>query len=73
VPADETVPARHTRHDLVVKNRARMAHRIAGGQMQGSTRDRYVQAYDSFGEFLESVGIEDLADVTLAMVEDFKV
>jgi hypothetical protein len=49
-----------------------MSQRVALDKMRDSTRTRYVQTCTSFGEFLASRGIVDLAEISRAMVEDYK-
>jgi integrase len=63
---------RHTWQDLSSRFAAWMSQRVALDKMRDSTRTRYVQTCDSFGEFLASRGIVDLAEIGRAVVEDYK-
>jgi integrase len=59
-------------NDLESKFIAWMSNRIALGKLQESTRERYLQTAASFGEFLKGRGIVELAEISRAVVEDFK-
>jgi len=72
-PTDDLDAPKHSWNDLTTKFSAWMTQRIATGKLRESTRDRYLQASAAFEEFLTSRGIVNLAAITRATVEDFKV
>jgi integrase len=63
---------KHLWKDLAVKFSEWMQQRVALDKMRDTTRRRYAQTVKSFGDFLETVEIIYLDDVTRAVVEDFK-
>src|ERR1700730_1453670 len=63
---------RHTWQDLSSKFAAWASQRVALDKMRDSTRMRYVQTRGSLGEFLASRGIVTLAELSRAVVEDYK-
>jgi len=63
---------RHTWEELDVKFKAWMTQRVALDKLRDSTRTRYEQTLKPFGEFLKTRAIANLAEITRAVVEDFK-
>jgi integrase len=72
VPTDEPEAPKHSWNDLTAKFSAWMTQRIATGKLRASTRARYDQTSAAFEKFLASRGIVALADISRALVEDFK-
>jgi integrase len=63
---------RHTWQDLAAKFDAWMSQQVVLGRMRTSTKSRYPQTVRSFGDFLTTRGITELAHINRALVEDFK-
>ncbi len=63
---------RHTWQDLAAKFDAWMSQQVVLGRMRTSTKARYAQTVKSFGDFLTTRGITELAQINRALVEDFK-
>jgi integrase len=72
VPKDEPEAPKYFWADLTAKFSSWMTQRIATGKLRDSTRARYDQTSAAFEKFLASRGIVALADITRAVVEDFK-
>jgi integrase len=72
VPDQPAPTPQHTWDDLASKFSAWMSQRVALDKLRDSTRARYAQTAAAFGEFLKTRGIADLAEITRAVVEDFK-
>jgi hypothetical protein len=69
VPGNEV---RHTWKDLDSMFTAYMAQQVALDRLRSSTKERYLQTAASFGAFLKTRGLSELADINRAVVEDFK-
>lgn len=65
-------PPQFTWQDLETKFSSWTAQRVVLGKMRDTTRGRYLQTVASFRRFLESRSITALADISRALVEDFK-
>jgi integrase len=72
VPDQPPAAPHHTWQDLASKFSSWMSQRVALDKLRDSTCDRYTQTSAAFGEFLKARGIIDLAEITRAVVEDFK-
>ena len=72
VPTNEPEPPKHCWNDLTAMFSAWMIQRISTGKLRDSTRARYLQTSAAFEKFLASRGIVALADISRAVVEDFK-
>lgn len=71
VPAPEEPKPSWT--DLVEQFSGWMSNRVALGKLRDSTRERYEQTAKAFGEFLRGRRIDELGQISRAVVEDFKV
>jgi integrase len=61
-----------TWQDLQTKFTSWTAQRVALGKMRDSTRDRYLQTVAAFQKFVEARQIASLAEISRAVIEDFK-
>ncbi len=72
VPGEADSAPRHTWRELASRFSAWASQRIGLGKMRESTKARYAQTAAAFTEFLAERADRDLAEITRAVVEDFK-
>jgi integrase len=72
-PEKSAGPPQFTWQDLEEKFKLWTAQRVALGKMRGSTRDRYLQTVAAFRKFVDARQIVSLAEISRAVIEDFKV